>query len=277
MIEVVCGRLKGAKVFADLDMNKGYWQFPVDEESQEILAIQTDRGVYQPTRILQGAKNGVSYFQSGITEALSDSQEVEQHSIVWLDNVLVYAETAEQLLLLLEAIFDICNLRKIRLSLKKCYLFKKQLIWNGKEISEEGIKPDPSKVQALVDMPSPRTAADLMQFLCAMNWMRTSLVNYTRTIFPLQELLEQALKLTKKRTKKEAAKIDLHIHGWWNSEMETTFLACKQMLINAVTLVHPDPEKEFCLFTDASKHSWASVLTQIPTEDIDLPFDQQRH
>ena len=45
----------------------------------------------------------------------------------------------------------------------------------GKIISEDGVSPDPEKTQILQDMDRPETAADLMQFVCAMNWLRSSL------------------------------------------------------------------------------------------------------
>ena len=63
----------------------------------------------------------------------------------------------------------------------------------------------------------------------------------------------------------------------WLPEHDTAFVACKQMLSNACMLAFPDPQKAFCLYTDASEHSWAAVLTQIPRADIDKKLEEQRH
>ena len=48
MLEVVLGKLQGSKCFATLDMNQGYWQFPLDKGSQEICSFMTDEGVFSP-------------------------------------------------------------------------------------------------------------------------------------------------------------------------------------------------------------------------------------
>ncbi len=42
-------------------------------------------------------------------------------------------------------------------------------------------------------------------------------------------------------------------------------------------LAFTDPQKEFCLYTDASEHSWGAVLTQMPREDIGKKLEEQRH
>ena len=38
----------------------------------------------------------------------------------------------------------------------------------------------------------------------------------------------------------------------------------KELLKNLVKLSHYDPEKELCLFTDASDTHWSIILTQVP-------------
>ena len=146
----------------------------------------------------------------------------------------------------------------------------------GKIISEDGISPDPAKTQALQNMGRPETAADLMQFVCAMNWLRSSLPDYVRVMAPLSNLLEHLLVSSSKRSKKEAKRIKLNASVWL-PEHDSAFAACKLLLTNACMLAFPDPQKEFCLYTDASEHSWGAVLTQIPREDVDKKIEDQRH
>ena len=277
MLEVALGKIQGSQCFATLDMQQGYWQFPLDEAAQEICSFMTDEGVYSPTRISQGTKNGVNYFQSGMTGVMSASPDpLDDVSIVWIDDIIEFDGTPEGLLNSLDKTFDKFITKNIRCSLTKCKLFAKKVKWVGKIISGDGIAPDPEKTKALQDMARPETAADLMQFVCAMNWLRSSLVDYVRTMSPLSNLLEQALASTPKRTKRDAKKIKL-TQGLWTEEHDVAFTRCKQMLADACTLAFPDPTKELCLFTDASEHSWSGVLTQIPTDDIGKKLEDQRH
>jgi hypothetical protein len=148
--------------------------------------------------------------------------------------------------------------------------------WCGRLISAAGIAHDPARLSVLAEMATPTTAADLQQFLCAMNWLRTSLPNYATVVAPLHDILEVALKRTSTRTRKAAKSILLSTCEW-TAEHDRCYSACKEMLMNAVRLAHPDPQQVLCLFTDASEHSWGAILTQVPEKDLCLPVDQQRH
>ncbi len=84
----------------------------------------------------------------------------------------------------------------------------------GKIISKDGISPDPEKSQILLDMSRPETVADLMQFVCAMNWLRSSLPDYVRVMAPLSNLLERLLAPTPKRNKNNAKRFKLDASVW---------------------------------------------------------------
>ena len=49
------------------------------------------------------------------------------------------------------------------------------------------------------------------------------------------------------------------------------------MLQEAVTLAHPDPTLEVCVFSDASHTHWGAVITQVPAEQMQLPLREQVH
>ena len=48
----------------------------------------------------------------------------------------------------------------------------------------------------------------------------------------------------------------------WTIQCQTSFEMLKDALITSPILKYPDPNKPYTLFTDASKHAWACVLTQ---------------
>jgi hypothetical protein len=51
-LEVVFQHLENSKVYASFDLFKGYWQLPLDPDSQECLSFMTDSGIYTPTRVI---------------------------------------------------------------------------------------------------------------------------------------------------------------------------------------------------------------------------------
>jgi hypothetical protein len=52
--------------------------------------------------------------------------------------------------------------------------------WCGRLISAAGSKFDPRRIEGILKMSPPSTGADLQQFLCALNWMRTAIPAFLR-------------------------------------------------------------------------------------------------
>jgi len=136
---------------------------------------------------------------------------------------------------------------------------------------------DPSRLESLLRISSPKTAADLQQFVCAANWMRCCIPEFNKVTAVLSEVLEEAYLHAGKRTKRAIAKLSLREHTSWNTAHEKAFQDVQNALYNAATLAHPDPQKLLFIFTDASETHWAGVLTQIPPEDRDLPFEDHKN
>ena len=65
-------------------------------------------------------------------------------------------------------------------------------------IIEHGVCRDPTRIEGLSAMPVLMTTRQLQQFICATKWMRDCLVDYSRTIRPLQLLLDRALSRNRK-------------------------------------------------------------------------------
>jgi RNase H-like domain found in reverse transcriptase len=112
-------------------------------------------------------------------------------------------------------------------------------------------------------MPIPLRGADLKQFVCALNWMRSAIPQFSTLIYTLHDLLELVYARDNgRRTKTAAAKIPLSEVGW-TALHAAAFSACKTAFEIAVVLAHPSEEKRLCLYTDASDQFWSAVVTQV--------------
>ncbi|KAH9094099.1 hypothetical protein Ae201684P_016714 [Aphanomyces euteiches] len=273
-LEAAMATLVGMEVFFTLDWLKGYWQLPLHPECQMWYSFMTHFGVYTPTRILMGQTDAVAFCQSVVNELFGDL--MYQGVLGWLDDLLGYARSAEQLLVLLEKVLHICQEYRLKLHPKKCDFYLKEEKWCGKVISSEGISHDPSRVQGLCEMKAPTTAAELQQFLCATNWMRASIPLYAQRVDPLRRLLDVATKIAGSAKKTALAKVDLAVAGW-TAEHDECFEEVKATLARMVPLAHPSEDKAICLFTDASADHWGAACTQVPKVDLELTVDKQRH
>ena len=112
-------------------------------------------------------------------------------------------------------------------------------------------------------MTSPTTGGELQQFVCAVNWMRASIPNFTTLIRPLQLVLDAAADQVKSRKKQQLYRVPLASVGW-GDDQERALADVKTALLKMVPLAPPRADFEVCLFTDASLDHWGAVVTQVP-------------
>jgi len=274
ILEVCLTHLSKKKYFSTIDLFKGYWQFPLHEDSQEYFSFMTHNKVYTPTRLVQGDTGAVEYFQRQMMKVFQPL--LNKQLLIWLDDLLLYSSTIEEMYQGITSLFKLCLQYNLKLNANKCRFFQDSIKWCGRIIDQEGIKQDPERIQALSNITTPVTAQQLQQFICASNWMRTSLPKFTEVTAPLREILELAYKKVGKRTSSSVKRVELKSLGW-SKEHDLAFQEVINLLKSSITLAHPNPDYAFCVFTDASQGYWAAVITQVPPEDLKLPFEQQQH
>ena len=274
-LEVLLGGISGAKYFALFDLTSGYWQFPLDESCREVFSYMTDKGIYTPTRVPQGAAGSVAYVQASMCHILG-SELLYNHAVPWIDDILLWANSEDELIENMRKLLQRCRQFGLKLHAKKSQLYTLKATWCGRIISEEGVSHDPVRLQGLQKIESPTTGDELQQFICAVNWLQMSLPNYAPTMKPLQVFMEKVYNMAKGRTKVKVKKVKLKEVGW-SKEEEKAWENVKEMLRHSVTLAHPDPKAEVCVFTDASEEYWGAIVTQIPKEDLKKPLENQRH
>ena len=93
-------------------------------------------------------------------------------------------------------------------------------------------------------MPAPKNPKEVKQFL--------GLVGYYRKFVPRFTDISRVLThLTKK-----------NVEFKWTPECENCFQILKEYLRQAPILKYPDPQASYTLYTDASKYTYAAILTQ---------------
>jgi hypothetical protein len=58
-MDIILKKLAGSRYFSTVDCFKGYWQFPLAEESQEYMSFATPEGICTSTRLSQGQSDAV--------------------------------------------------------------------------------------------------------------------------------------------------------------------------------------------------------------------------
>lgn len=270
ILSLVMENAKGMKHFGLFDFLKGFWQLPLGELCQEYFSFMTDEKIFTPRRVPQGGSDSAIHFQKTMETCFSTL--LYKHLLIWIDDLLLYAADMETYLAKLAELFALLNQFGLKLSAKKSSLYQTEVKWCGRVIDANGVRHDSDRIESLRALPYPKTAGELQQFVCAINWLRESIVDFARQMAPLQRRLDDALTSTK-RTKRAAAGIEIQLTA---AEREA-FDQIKASLAEAATLNFPDDTATTCLFTDASDIGWAAIVTQVADFDPKLPAMEQQH
>jgi hypothetical protein len=195
--------LHGSEVFATLDFCQGYWQIPLHKDSHDFQPLIKPDRMYTPTRVLHGTRKGTQNLQSVLVVMMDD---IKSNIKVWLDDCILHTKTDDDLLATLNFFF---REHGLKLHASMCVLFATTVRYHGRMIINNGVRFDPTNMQALQTMQEPQNGADLVQYVAAVNWMRSAIHNYSKRVAPLQAALAKVFEGKSRRTKKAAAAVSL--------------------------------------------------------------------
>ena len=246
-IDEMYAKLKGAKFFSTIDLRSGYYHIALGKDSRAKTAFVTPFGKYEFLQVPFGLAQAPAYFQHLMNQVLDNCS----FAMTYLDDIIIFSETEEEHLAHIEEIFRRLEAADLKMKRSKCDFFKKHIHYLGHLISADGIRPLKDKLDSIRDMPAPRNAKEVKQFL--------GLVGYYRKFVPRFAALSRPLtKLTCKDKVFE-----------WTQECNKAFNTLKDSLCQQPILKYADTNKGYTLYTDASKYGWAGVLTQLHSTEIE--------
>ena len=248
-IEDLFASLNEGKTFTKLDLAHAYHQVPLDEESKNLVAINTHKGLYRYHRLPFGVSSAPSIFQRIIENILRDIP----HVCIYLDDILVTGGTEPEHLSTLNEVLGRLSGEGLRLKRGKCAFMMPTVEYLGHSISAEGLRPTQTKIRAIVDVPAPQNVSQLRSFLGLVNYYGKFLSNLSNTLAPLYQLLQKQRRWS------------------WNTLQEEAFLTAKKQFTAPCLLAHYNPEKGLILSCDASPYGVGAVLSQQMEEGTEKP------
>jgi len=168
--------LGGNTYFSSLDMRSGYWQVPLRGEDIDKTCFVTRRGIYGFWVLPFGLCNAPSTYQRLVDMALAGlTWEI---CLAYLDDLIIFSRTFDQHMERLQKVFDRLVQAGLKLKPSKCALFQKKVKFLGSIVSSEGIEPDPEKVQAVAEWPTPQTLTEVRAFVALASYYRRHIQSF---------------------------------------------------------------------------------------------------
>ena len=88
------------------------------------------------------------------------------------DDICIFGKTQQQHDKHLLQLLKTASAKGLVFNSRKCQISKPQITFFGTIFSAKGMKPDPIKIQALQDLPTPQTQKQLQSFLGLVNYLQ---------------------------------------------------------------------------------------------------------
>ena len=239
--------LSDAKWFTSIDLQSGFWQIPVHNDDIPKTAFVTRTGLYVFLRMPFGLRNAPATFQRALNILLSGLNY--KNCLVYIDDILIYSKDFDQHLIDLHEIFSRLESVNLKARLEKCSFAQSTIKFLGHTISSTGIKPNPDKIAAIRDFPTPHDVRSVRSFVQTASYYRRFIRNFASIVSPLHKL-----------TKKNQEFV-------WSDECEKSFSTIKTLMCSSPILRNPDWTRDFLVHVDASYTGLGAILGQTDFED----------
>ena len=154
--------LNGGKMFTTLDLRSGYWQVPMDPKDKPKTAFATRAGQFQFRRMPFGLNSAPSTFPRMIEIVLSGLNLIT--CLCYLDDVIIHSKDLNQHCERLAEVLSRFRQHNLSVKISKCTFEAPNVFYLGHVISAEGISLDPTKVEAVQNLLSPKSVKDVRVF-----------------------------------------------------------------------------------------------------------------
>lgn len=238
--EEITSEMTGAQYFSKLDASQGFWQLKLHEDSTKYCTFNTPFGRYSFLRLPFGIISASEIFHRAMEHIIEGLEGVR----AYVDDLVVWGSTLQEHNQRLFQLLQRVQKYGLKLNRAKCLFGVTEMTFLGDKLSGCGVEPDKSKIQAILDMPSPVDKKGVLRIMGMVNFIGKFIPNLSAKTATLRELLNHKNEFN------------------WTSKHEQEWKVLKSILTRAPVLTYFDSSKSIKISTDASKDGLGAVLLQ---------------
>ena len=252
LIDEVLARIQGCKYMTRLDIIAAFNKLRMHPDSEDFTTFITSLEVYKyrvlPFELTNEPANYQQYMNDILFDYLNDFCQT------YLNDILIYSKIKKEHVKHVRLILQRLRETGLQVDILKCEFHVQEIKFLGLLISTEGLRMNPSKVDAVVDWSTPINLKETQSFVGFCNFYRRFIKNFSK-------IVKSLVRLTRKDVIFE-----------WSTACQQAFNQLKIIVTQAPALRHFDRFKEVILETDSFDYVNDGILFQYNDEGVLHPI-----
>lgn len=249
-VEEIFSSLSDGKLFSKIDFSQAYLQMKMHTDSEELLTINTQKGLYKCKRLMYGVKAAPAVWQKYIEGVFQGLEGVE----VFFDDARIAAPNVEVHFERLKKFLDRCLKNGLKINKEKSKFFQSEIEFLGFKVNEQGLSKTDEKIAAIKNAKVPKNIHDVQSFMGLVNFYGRFSKELATLAYPLHNLTKKGV-------------------PWkWDQSCKEAFENIKKEVCSDRILIHYDPNLPLILATDASPVGIGAVLSHRFPDGMERPI-----
>jgi hypothetical protein len=176
--------------FTSLNLTSGYHQILISKEDRPKTAFRTPFDHFQLKVLIEGFTNAPATFQTVMNSILHPY--IRKFVVVYIDDILIFSKTEAEHQAHVRLVLEVLQREKFYVYKAKSSFAQKEIKYLGHIVNEQGIRPDPKKVEAVQTWPVPKNVNDVKSFLGLVNYFRKFIEHYSEIAVSLTNLTKKS-------------------------------------------------------------------------------------
>ena len=183
-IDELISKCAGYRYFSIFDFSQMYHQIPLHPDDKEKTAFYANGELFQYCYTSYGLKNAVAY----ATETMHDTFGHLHDTLTYVDDVNAMGKDDDQCYAETRRVLELAREHGISFNLSKCAFGQTKVSFLGHIIENGTVRPDPDRLQPLMDLPEPKTLKQLSRLLGMLSYLRNNVKDFAEIARPLYDM-----------------------------------------------------------------------------------------
>lgn len=188
-------RQGGYTILGQLDLDSAFYQLLISKEDQKFMGFRIGNRYFVLCRLAQGFANSSDIFQSRLEAALRGLEDV---AIIYIDDIFLFGKDRKLYVERLYALLERLVRLRATLKLPKCLWASNELKTLGMIVTTEGMKIDPSRMEAILRLRNPMNQESLRRWIGMVDYISEFIPGYKQSVVVLTNLLKKGARVNLK-------------------------------------------------------------------------------